>query len=439
MIKRKEWIGFWLCIILLTCLTSIFLLYFRKEFHHQIIESEYRILDSEIASLSEEIEFRLLDRDLKLIDLGLTKITSSRQELIEQLVIESLILPNVFQVLAYETDGTPVYPRSDGQPLQLDIDFEPALLTQSPLHKHHQGSHFSYFLRINFLARSCILEVQIGEDFILNEWNLIDRHVIQQAALIIGVGFILLFFIFRYMSQVIQDRERQLKGKNQMLQRTNKKLAQAYKTVSLGALTGHLMHALKTPLTHLQIITREAESEKDIDPKELQSVQIQIKDLVTQTLNSLKEIEEQKKYFQITIKEILNSVIERTIKKFPHCNILLGNDPSLETKLDNLQSALLLPILTTLTENAFESKDQTSVELGSTLDGEKVIIIVSDTSGGISTREKEFLFDPSKSHKRGGTGLGLAIAQQLAQSMDAKLMLKKTDSNGSTFTVSFKC
>jgi signal transduction histidine kinase len=224
-----------------------------------------------------------------------------------------------------------------------------------------------------------------------------------------------------------------------MLQRTNKKLAQAYKTVSLGALTGHLMHALKTPLTHLQIITREAESEKDIDPKELQSVQIQIKDLVTQTLNSLKEIEEQKKYFQITIKEILNSVIERTIKKFPHCNILLSNDPSLETKLDNLQSALLLPILTTLTENAFESKDQTSVKLGSTLDGEKVIIIVSDTSGGISTREKEFLFDPSKSQKRGGTGLGLAIAQQLAQSMDAKLMLKKTDTNGSTFTVSFKC
>ena len=69
---------------------------------------------------------------------------------------------------------------------------------------------------------------------------------ITSRILTILSGSIMLFIIFRFMSIRIQAREKQLENKNHLLEKTNQKLAQAYKTVSLGALTGHLMHALKT-------------------------------------------------------------------------------------------------------------------------------------------------------------------------------------------------
>ena len=50
------------------------------------------------------------------------------------------------------------------------------------------------------------------------------------------------------MSRGIRNREIKLEQGNQLLQITNQKLAQAYKSVGLGALSGHLMHSLKTLL-----------------------------------------------------------------------------------------------------------------------------------------------------------------------------------------------
>ena len=51
----------------------------------------------------------------------------------------------------------------------------------------------------------------------------------------------------------------------------------------------------------------------------------------------------------------------------------------------------------------------------SKLDDDIVTLEISDTSGGIPENEQPFLFDPSKSSKKGGTGLGLAIAHQLSE------------------------
>ena len=437
MFKKKEWFGFWLCIALLLFLTLVFSLHFRKEFHRQIIASEHGILNSELASLSEEIEFRLLERDLTLLELGFPEITSSRQELIEQLVLDVLTFPKVSQVYAYESDGSPLVLVTGTRVDSKNREFISKVMLTNLMFNYTRGNEFSLYFKIKFLEKPCILEVQIGEDIILSEWNAIDLQVMQQGMLIIGTGSILLFLIFRLLNRRIQNREIQLEIKNQLLQRTNQKLAQAYKSISLGALAGHLMHSLKTPLTRLQIITREAETKQNIDPKELHSIQVQIKELVSQSLNSLKEIEEQKKYYQVSLRDILKSIVTRALDNFPKGQIIVTDSAGLNLKMDNLRTALLTPIVSTLIENALESNDQSLIKLRAENSGSKVIIIVSDSSGGIPPAERPFLFDPTKSRKKGGTGLGLAIAQQLSQCMDAELKLIKSDISGSTFTISF--
>ena len=81
--------------------------------------------------------------------------------------------------------------------------------------------------------------------------------------------------------------------------------------------------------------------------------------------------------------------------------------------------------MTSLMENAFETFTGADVSLSANIENQKVIIHVEDNCGGIPENEKPFLFDPSKSRKKGGTGLGLAISKQLALCMDAELSLKK--------------
>ena len=197
------------------------------------------------------------------------------------------------------------------------------------------------------------------------------------------------------------------------------------------------MHSLKTPLTHLQLIAREAEEKKEIDAKELQNVHLNIRELVSESLQALKEFENQNISYQITIGELFDQVIQRTHKTFPSAQISTCKNNALNQNIDNLQSTLLLPILTSLVDNALEQDNSSQVSLSAKLDDGIVTLEISDTSGGIPENQQPFLFDPSKSTKKGGTGLGLAIAHQLSQSLDANLVLVKSDSKGSVFNISF--
>ena len=108
------------------------------------------------------------------------------------------------------------------------------------------------------------------------------------------------------------------------------------------------------------------------------------------------------------------------------------------TKLDNLQSSLVLPILISLMENALQAKKGARVRIHSEKKREKIRILVSDDAGESPRIKRKALFSPQRSEKKQGTGLGLALAMQLAESMDATLELLHSDKKGSTFCLSFR-
>ena len=438
MILRKEWIGFLLCLGVLFLLTLILSFQSRKQFHDQVMTSTHNLLSSELNSIAQDNSLRLLDRDLTLIDLGLPEISSDPEELLEEIIIDTLTLPTVTQAFAYSEKGLPI---------KLELGFQNNLNAlafakredQSELFsRYEEGNDFSFFFKIDTIEDPFIIEVLIDEQHILDEWDAIDRQLLKLSVLSICSGIVLLFVIFQFMSNGIRNREIKLEQGNQLLHRTNQKLAQAYKSVGLGALSGHLMHSLKTHLTHLQMIVREAKEKKEIDPKELQEIHGNMRDLVSQSLQALKEFETKKFSYQVTIAELFNQVIERTHKLFEKAQISVSKTNDLEQIIDNLQSTLLLPILNAVVENAFEQDCKSRVTLSVKIEENMITLEISDTSGGIPENEQPFLFDPSKSSKKGGTGLGLAIAHQLAQSMEAELTLSKSDQTGSVFKISFK-
>ena len=435
---RKEWFGFGLCLLLLFSLTTILLWHSRAEFHSQIIESQSKLLGSEIRSIAEKTELELLESDITFFDLGLIEMTSDRSELLEKIIIDALTIPKVLQIFAYEMNGSSI-PLLTGEGSSPDLlALQTKIKTEETFFIHNRGECFSLFLRVDTLEQPCVFEFQLEEYFILSDWDAIDREFLNQGILILVSGSIIMFIIFRFMSIRIQEREKRLEQKNQLLQKTNQKLAQVYKTVSLGALTGHLMHSLKTPLTHLQILAQEAAKQSTVDPDELLDVHNRMMGLVSQSLLSLKDIENKKKLYTVTLREIFEVVIEKTKGISSSGTVRFQEDNSLDQTFDNLNSALLSPILITLIENAFESKKDSIVTLGSSIKAEEFQVYISDTSGGISSLDRKFLFDPSKSRKSGGTGLGLALAHQLAQCMPANLELTETNQTGSKFTISLK-
>ncbi len=434
---RKEWFGFYLSLGVLFLLTCILLFHSRNQFREQVIQSNHNLLKAELNKLTDDIAFKLLDRDLVLFDLDLPEITSNRKQMLEEVILDLLTIPKVMQAFAYNENGSPISLSIGSQTNQDAILFSSLKNSDTPFYVHYSGQHFSYFFKTESLDDSFIMEIQIEEKYILEEWGVIDQEIKRLGLISFFTGTLLLFLIFKFLSDRLKDRELQLEEKNSLLQKTNQKLAQSYKSVGLGALSGHLMHSLKTPLTHLQMITKEAEERKEIDVQELREVQIRIGELVSQSLHSLQDVEDRQTAYTISLAELFQQVVRKKVGISTDGSVTVKPSTALSQTIDNLQGTLLLSIITSLVENAFETFPGADVSLGADIESQKVIIHVEDNCGGIPENEKPFLFDPSKSRKKGGTGLGLAISKQLALSMDAELSLKKSDEYGSVFSISF--
>ena len=305
-------VGLFLSLGVLFLLTCILLFHSRNQFHEQVIESNHHLLKTELNKLTEDISFRLLDRDLVLINLDLPEITSNRKQMLEEVILDLLTIPKVMQAFAYNENGTPISLSIGSQINQDAILFSSLKNSDTPFYVHYSGQHFSYFFKL----KACMILLSWKsnrEKYILEEWGVIDQEIKRLGLTSFFTGTLLLFLIFKFLSDRVKDREVKLEQKNSLLQKTNQKLAQSYKSVGLGALSGHLMHSLKTPLTHLQMITKEAEERKEIDVQELREVQMRIGELVSHSLHSLQDVENRQTAYTISLAELFQQVVRKKV------------------------------------------------------------------------------------------------------------------------------
>ncbi|SIO54289.1 Signal transduction histidine kinase [Paraburkholderia phenazinium] len=92
-------------------------------------------------------------------------------------------------------------------------------------------------------------------------------------------------------------------------------------------------------------------------------------------------------------------------------------------------------VLANLVDNAIKFSGSAEVRVDS-MTGQQVSITVLDRGPGIPAHQLDAVFQPfyrvesSRNRQTGGTGLGLAIAKQLAESMNASLVLRNRDGGG---------
>jgi signal transduction histidine kinase len=68
-------------------------------------------------------------------------------------------------------------------------------------------------------------------------------------------------------------------------------------------------------------------------------------------------------------------------------------------------------------------------------DNGEVVITVSDTGRGIPLEDRQRVFEPFYSKKRGGTGLGLSIARRIIAAHGGRIDVESTVGWGSRFMI----
>jgi len=76
-----------------------------------------------------------------------------------------------------------------------------------------------------------------------------------------------------------------------------------------------------------------------------------------------------------------------------------------------------------LVRNALDASDAAQVTIRTHVDGDLVILDVSDTGPGVPDHLKPHIFEPFVTNKPDGTGLGLALCQRLVEEMDGDIAL----------------
>ena len=110
-------------------------------------------------------------------------------------------------------------------------------------------------------------------------------------------------------------------------------------------------------------------------------------------------------------------------------------DPLLQTSGDR---DVLLAALANLLQNAFKfSHARTQVTLRAYAAGERVLIEIQDSCGGLKPGDAERMFTPfsRRSDDKSGMGLGLAIARQGIEAEGGILSVRNLPGTGCVFTV----
>ncbi|HZR20657.1 MAG TPA: ATP-binding protein [Verrucomicrobiae bacterium] len=269
------------------------------------------------------------------------------------------------------------------------------------------------------------------------EYAMLDGRLVTEGALVFLIsGSILVGGLVLAFRQV-ERANRLLAQRTTNLLIANRELALAAKTSAIGAVTSHLIHGLKNPLSGLRTFVQDRaqthNSGEDGDWQLAAATTQRMQNLIDRVVRVLQEQDTVVEY-EITFAELV-AILEARLRPVAETSGVEYTS-KLETAgaISNRQADLLLLILENLLHNAIEATPPTGkVSLRLFRTGSSVLIEVEDQGPGLRPELLDRLFTPCSSSKKGGSGIGLAISRQLAVHLGAVLELKRSTAAGCCF------
>ncbi|MDX2356071.1 sensor histidine kinase [Dietzia sp. PP-33] len=211
----------------------------------------------------------------------------------------------------------------------------------------------------------------------------------------------------------------------------------------------NVSHELKTPVGAMAVLAEALVESKD-DPESVEyfggrvvSEAHRLGKMVSELieLSRLQGAERIRDPEPVDVDDLVDEAMRRSASAAEAAGIeLITDSPSgLEVAGDR---TLLVTAVTNLVSNAVNySPERTPVSITRAIDGDTVMLRVTDRGIGIAPEhqarvfERFFRVDKARSRATGGTGLGLAIVKHVAQNHNGGVSLWSRPGTGSTFTL----
>jgi two-component system phosphate regulon sensor histidine kinase PhoR len=215
-------------------------------------------------------------------------------------------------------------------------------------------------------------------------------------------------------------------------------------------LVGNISHELRTPIAGIKAMI-ETLRHGAIDDKEaatdfLTRIDSEV-DRLTQMVSELTELSRietgraELRMSPVALNLLVQEVISQLNALAQRQQVVITADlasalPTIKADDDRIKQTL-----TNLVHNAIKfNHPGGSATISTTIDGEFVIVSVSDTGTGISKGDLPHVFErfykADKARPRSGSGLGLAIAKHVVQAHGGRIWARSEEGKGSTFSFS---
>jgi len=435
--EKKGWLAFAVILAMLGILTGVLQFSSREKLHHLALIREASSHLPSLESFRQGVEEEFLEEDLLFVELGMEDLVHRENDYLEAIALRALEIQETQGVFAFDKDGKLIELPTDSTRQAADPSRTESLEQLSFDFRLSEGQALSILYPVGEKAEMGYLELLIDPAPILTERDAIDKEIIQQGLWAFAIGAGLLFLIFRILLTRLLRSERELLNKSINLKEANLRLSQACKTAGVGAVTAHLMHALKSPLMGLKNLEIDAGEQLEATEENLRATTQKIENLIEQTLNTLRECDLNEESYSFEAQEILNLAANKFNDEGSELRVSVLESAAADEKIDNLKANLILPILHNLIQNSIDSGPNVKVFLLVELENESLSICVRDNGPGIPEDLKDNLFKPVQSQKENGSGIGLAICKELAERANATIKLYRSTDKGTSFSITF--
>ncbi len=273
---------------------------------------------------------------------------------------------------------------------------------------------------------------------VAREFRRLDRQLLLQGAGVQGFAMAITGMTLGMAFRRLNRAHRLLEARTEDLQRANRELSRSARIAALGAVTAHLIHGLRSPVTGLQsFVASRADGGADgaADWEEARAATQRMQALIQDVVRVIRDPEVEAGY-EVPWEEIGGLVLERARPMADRRGVGLVFEGGSGRLMDGRGAGLLSLMLGNLVENAVEASPRGGVvTLRMVEAGEVMGVEVVDQGCGIRPEARARLFQPQPSSKEGGSGLGLAITRQMALALGGEVRLVRTDEGGTQFRV----
>jgi signal transduction histidine kinase len=215
----------------------------------------------------------------------------------------------------------------------------------------------------------------------------------------------------------------------------------------LGQLAGGLAHEIKNPLSTMKLTLQLLQEDFANDKSALAMRSLRKIELLLKEVSHLDEIVQEflrlsrghdLKYQRTDLGALIRELVEFNAADAEKRKIALRSQLDGDLEGVMIDATYMRQALTNLIRNAFEAvepKGQGEVIVRARQQGDVVLIEVVDTGTGVAEANRERMFRPYFTTKKGGTGMGLPMVRRIVEEHGGQVTYESAEGQGSRFVM----